>query len=428
MIKAIRTLLPFYFTLAIALLYSNKTNGQIIDNLLNGANGMVRGFFIDSTNNELYVGGQFTTISGVNCNQIARLSNGSWQALGSNEGFKNPGIIYAITRYNNELYIGGSFDSIGNQAIQNIARFDGSSWHQVGQGLNDIVSVLKVYNDTLYAGGEFDTSGTSLVGALAKYDNTNWLYPGLRFNGSVFSLITFNGDLLIGGNFQTTAGNSIINYNSNGYFGDYASLGNFVINLNVISDTLYACGSYTLPVQYLSSFYNNAWNQYPVPSGGQNWVTSIIDFNDERYVSGYFTYDVAMYTSTGFDPILNVPGYVSDLFIFQNKMYMIGWYIDSNLGLNNICALTDTSVGVKPISDIPISIYPNPTHNELNITLPSDIQYPINCAVRNVYGEELKNFKINNRFNNLTLDLPAGMYFLLLENNEIQLSYSVIRL
>lgn len=410
------------------LLNLSKSNGQVIDNLSNGANGMVRGYFIDSINNELFLGGQFNVIYGANCNQIAKLTNTGCLSLGFNDEFKNPGIIYSITKYNNEIIVGGSFDSIGNQAIKNIARFDGSVWHQVGDGLNNIVSVLKVYNDTLYAGGEFDSSGTILTGALAKYNNTDWVYPDIRFNGSIFSLIIYNGDLLIGGNFQTTVGNYIVNHNSNGYFGNYAGLGNFVIKLNIVSDTLYACGSYTLPTQYLSSYYNNSWNQYTVPTGGQNWVTSIIDFNGERYVSGYFAYDVAKYTSTGFIPILNIPGYVSDLFVFQNKLFMIGWYENNNIGLKNICALIDTNVEIKSIAKEIISVFPNPIRNELNIKFPFEVQFPVSCIINNVYGENLKQYNLSSIDNTLDMDIPAGVYVLSLKINHIEYSFSIIKL
>lgn len=61
----------------------------------------------------------------------------------------------AMAVYRDELYVGGDFTSIGGQPIAYIARWNGKEWATVGNGVNGPVDALIVFNDELWAGGAF---------------------------------------------------------------------------------------------------------------------------------------------------------------------------------------------------------------------------------------------------------------------------------
>ncbi|MCK7460967.1 MAG: hypothetical protein MZU84_02295 [Sphingobacterium sp.] len=75
------------------------------------------------------------------------------------------GVVYAMAVMDNQLFIGGSFSSVCGVTVKNIAKWDGHQWTglPVGGGVNGPVRVLAAHNGTLYVGGEFTRLGGDFI-------------------------------------------------------------------------------------------------------------------------------------------------------------------------------------------------------------------------------------------------------------------------
>jgi len=176
----------------------------------------------------LYAGGWFSTAGGVQTKGIARWDGASWSDVG---GGLNPSYsIYTLTVFDDDgagphlpvLIAGGSFSTIAGVNADNIARWDGSSWSPLGSGTNEQVEALAVFDDdgpgpilpALYVGGFFTMAGGLASPHLARWDGTSWSAVGSGTNGTVFAFAPADIDgaglvrasLYSGGAFTTADG------------------------------------------------------------------------------------------------------------------------------------------------------------------------------------------------------------------------------
>ncbi len=79
-------------------------------------------------NTNLYAAGSFTNANGAFVNGVARWNGTSWSALGSGLfstlGSGQPGTGLALTSMNNDLYVGGNFTSAGDKPAISISRWN----------------------------------------------------------------------------------------------------------------------------------------------------------------------------------------------------------------------------------------------------------------------------------------------------------------
>lgn len=128
----------------------------------------------------LYIGGSFTSIDGVSANNIAQWNGTAWSALGI--GTDNRIYTIAIDNENN-IYVGGVFTSAGGSAIRDsLALWNGSVWTHVALDLPtyDIKTILTVGND-LYIG--YYNSGTAYAAEQTIINNSGSavVYPTFSF-------------------------------------------------------------------------------------------------------------------------------------------------------------------------------------------------------------------------------------------------------
>jgi len=164
------------------------------------------------TNDDLYAGGSFRTIDGLEAHNIARWDGVSWTALSTPAGNGVNERVFAVTVDEKEqVFVGGFFTNAGGLPANHIARWDGKawfSWMEEGEsGIDNMVDTLVVDRDgTLYAGGYFTTAGKVLANHIARWDGKEWNSLGKGVNASVRDLVLDNqGILYVGGAF-TTAG------------------------------------------------------------------------------------------------------------------------------------------------------------------------------------------------------------------------------
>jgi trimeric autotransporter adhesin len=123
---------------------------------------------------ELVVVGEIGAGRGAFVDHIARWDGTRWR------GFPGPiqqtlqypyfESLNCCTVFQNELIVGGHFSSIGSLTAFHVARWDGTSWSTFGSGLVGFgeVQALAVYNGELYAGGSFNTN--SGLDGIAKWN------------------------------------------------------------------------------------------------------------------------------------------------------------------------------------------------------------------------------------------------------------------
>jgi cortical protein marker for cell polarity/beta-propeller uncharacterized protein DUF5122 len=117
-------------------------------------------------NDDLYVGGEFTSVQGVSANHVARrdMGNFQWYTLGSGQANGVNGEVNALAASGNTLYVGGDFTTAGGISTNNAAGF-GTVWFSLGSnGLTDTDNLCRVHSlaaegSTLYAGGIFTLAG-----------------------------------------------------------------------------------------------------------------------------------------------------------------------------------------------------------------------------------------------------------------------------
>jgi trimeric autotransporter adhesin len=145
---------------------------------------------------------------------VARFDGTGWTVIGEPDYF-----AYALATCDldgpgpgvEKLYVGGSFTSISGLAASRISAWDGATWSALGGGLNNAVRALAVWDadgsgpglPVLVAGGEF-------ANYAARWNGSAWAaLSGL--NGRVLALAAFDADsagpgtpaLFAGGAFST---------------------------------------------------------------------------------------------------------------------------------------------------------------------------------------------------------------------------------
>ena len=120
---------------------------------IGGLQRVPRCMYKDTTENVLYIGGEFfvagtDTVAGItkwDGHQFHSLGCGLNWGCDTSYNYYNYGVIvYAITKYNNEIYVSGDFRKAGNILVNYIARWNGTTWDSVGHGLQWPAAMLTV--------------------------------------------------------------------------------------------------------------------------------------------------------------------------------------------------------------------------------------------------------------------------------------------
>jgi len=279
----------------------------------------------DGTGLSLFVGGSFTTVGGMTANRIARWNGSSWTTLGAGPNNGIPGADLSVTSlavYDDGtgagLYVGGQFSVISGVTYGNIARWDSAGWSSLQgsqySGTFGKVYALLTYDDgsgiALYVAGFFTNAGGGgpLASRVARWNGTAWSVLGSGVSSSARALASFDdgsGPALYLGGFHTTAGGiaapNIARWNGAAWSAlqEIADLDSEGRALLVYDDgdgaALYAGGSFMTAGGVISGgvarWDGLAWS--PLGEGFNGAVNALASFDDGSgpaiYAGGAFT-------------------------------------------------------------------------------------------------------------------------------------------
>ncbi len=134
------------------------------ENIYNGVNGNVNALAFGGI--DLFVGGNFQTAynssnSTAQSSNIVRWNGTAWSPLGSGID----GSVYSFVTNGADLFVGGNFTSASGVPANSVAKWNGSSWSALGAGLNgSTVKGLAFVGEKL----------TAITSQVFQWDGTNW--------------------------------------------------------------------------------------------------------------------------------------------------------------------------------------------------------------------------------------------------------------
>jgi hypothetical protein len=282
----------------------------------------------DTANGVLYLGGTFTTINSgtTSVNRIVKWDGNTLSPV--SDGINNgvDGDVYALAVSNGILYVGGFFTQLSGGTVANsIAQYNinTNQWQTLGNqdgnafGFNESVNCLAVdETGNIYIAGVFTRNAnlTQTYNNIVKYNPnispptlSKLLQNGTGANGTngQISTITIvpNGYVFVGGTFTTAGGISVSNitfwnpvnstWNATG-----SGLNGTISSLTLNNNILYICGSFTEPVgtgittKNIAQLNINSFVWSPVGTGTEfndGYISVIFVFQNKLYVGGNFT-------------------------------------------------------------------------------------------------------------------------------------------
>lgn len=275
----------------------------------------------------LYVGGRFTEIAGIQARGLAKWDGQTWSEVGGGiQGLNS--IVFALFMDGTNLYVGGSFDQAGSISATNVAKWNGQIWEPLAGGVRSVGSVIYIspsvnafykQDTNLFVSGTFATAGEVSSPNIARWDGSKWhdvgggafipttgIEPGeIIPSGRVLALSGDGTNIYVGGLF-TTAGNTAATNISQWDGGGWHAIGNTsegvshsVFEGEILSgliqkliwrdNSLFAWGDFThlnsLTITNIARWNGSAWDAPIVVEGS---ISGMIEDGSDLYIAGNF--------------------------------------------------------------------------------------------------------------------------------------------
>jgi hypothetical protein len=253
----------------------------------------------------LYAGGNFSSINGVEANRIAMWNGREWLPLGLGLGeIPAPVIphVQAIATSGTNVFAGGTFITAGGQEAWHLAKWDGFEWSGFGRVV-DNVSALFADGDDLYVAAGFNFGNGPTGSTLYRWDGNSWHRVGAddEFKGGILSMVKMNGDLFVAGS-SIRVNNVDVGNSARGDGVSWSSLGagtdNRVNALAVSGTNLYVGGWFDRAggtaaenyMYHITRWDGSKWNRLRTQSeiGLGTHVYSLAVHGTDLYVGGTF--------------------------------------------------------------------------------------------------------------------------------------------
>ena len=396
--------MKYKFSIIILIIFSNTGFAQTWQSMGSGLDRTVRTIVADTINNILYAGGTFMTAGDDTVACLARWDSSGWSEMDGGGGVPNGlgGLfchtVYALTMFKDTLYAIAGFSKYDVSAFS-FAKWNGTTWDSIAP-ITGTCRGFYEHNDTLYILGENLATGNIYGDVILGWDGTNW-FPVINETfdwGWVKTAKWYKGKLYIGGNFKTTSGiddfavwdGNTLQVAERDFSGGSTAIG----ELEIFQDKLYVAGVFEKingdPGDNIALWDGENWSEIGGTTGNP-WGT-IIDlkiYNNYIFITGEFTSAGNITTSRiarwdgqqwcGYDEIFE--GYVYDMAFYKDSLVIsIPYGTIDGANYNRIAIRGDFDIvdtcGAILISNttslkkevIEISIYPNPTQNQLTLS------------------------------------------------------------
>jgi hypothetical protein len=400
-------------------------------------------------------------------------TGGISNCVNNNQTFINSSCIFE-----NELYVGGNFTSIGGIVAHGIARWNGSVWNSVGLGnliQNDCVKDIIVYNSNLYFTADklYKWDGTSIQeftylnsaqNLVTVYGRDLHVFNGelyissgsselLKYNGSSFTQVDLNSSSVTVGSLRC-----VDDYNNTLYIGTTKGLfknqnGNWidcngittstpeVYDIETYNNELYVLGYFSsiggLTVNNLAKYNGSVWTNISLPQGnypvtyplsgytiGTNHLKTM---NNELYIAHTFTSNqqtffpspLTKYNGNQWIQIADNHNSGGGCSIFyNNELYCGGRFfgVFSNVQVIEHFAKLQNNSGLSESHYSNFQLNPNPTSN--SVTINSEKMKNESFIIYDQLGRTVITGKLNGVSSEVNLSaLSKGIYTLKIEGN-----------
>lgn len=238
----------------------NRTYGNLVWSLSNGANSTVNKLLVYPDNDSLYlfVGGAFTSISGIARNYLASVNLITNTVTTWNPSPNSAINTFQIAPSSNTILIGGGFTMYNSQSIRFICEINPPSSNYTLRNFapeptGSVYSIEFYDNQRLAIGGAFTGINRVYRNRLAAInlnngEVTNW---NPNCNGAVWSIAIYNNnELFIGGAFTTVGGQTrnrfaAFNINNGELNNRIYGVSGTVYSMIVLQDELFIGGAFT---------------------------------------------------------------------------------------------------------------------------------------------------------------------------------------
>lgn len=134
---------------------------------------------------QVYLGGSFARVDGVDASGIAMWDGKRWSSLAggvATDSSVDDPAVYAIAGIGDLVYVGGTFEiavnpsGVADAQANNIAVWNRRThrWSSLGVGTTGEVDALLMNGSSLYVGGAFLKAGNLTVNRIARWDGSKW--------------------------------------------------------------------------------------------------------------------------------------------------------------------------------------------------------------------------------------------------------------
>lgn len=410
----------------------------------NGVDGFVQELFVDSSTQQLFVGGKFLQADkSFVANNIAYVTENAgiytWHKMGDGVN----GQVNAITKFGDKIFVAGAFDSASGIAAKNIAYWDGSLWYPAGC-IDGVVNDLVVFEGVLYAAGIFKSCGTDLGKNFAKWDGTSWsMIAGIE--GKINTLEAISGHIVLGGkfDFDTAKNVNAIKWNATSSFQKFPNkINKEVMDFELYKDTLHAAckriitkDTLNLLLKLIDTGWVSFFSPKPLMSFNSYDTLSFNTLCSETTIlnmGGYFNVYWLMSggkNSISFGSIwVNVDSTINKMVLFKKELIMGGKFKTgmsyaiedvpgTKVELNGITKRAPAKLSVSNINleQTKLILYPNPAASGKSIRIENNI-FATEYSISTIEGKQCSSGTISSKNEIQLPQMSAGIYLITLSN------------
>lgn len=430
---------------------------------------------VDSTNNVLYLGGQFYFNNPFPSRSLIKYNGTTFDTLQSGlddyQQFSNTQVS-TLVMFQNKLYVGGNFKKTGKFWCKNLGRWNGTTWDTINFNPNNTVLNMQVYNNELYVSGDFNNIGGINCNGLAKFDGINWYSLNNPYR-CITAMAHFNSKLYISS--MVSANSSCANlmyYDGTNWYPWVGVLGDgakSIEGISVIDSLLFVYGRFNsiagTNCKGIAAYNGSKWFNFGTGLSNSTWETiyDVKKINSDIYITGHYNTIEGISTGTigtinqSYTNIVKFDGQkictisppfgydIHGLVKYNNDIYAHGSFMkignDSVWGLvkwnggNNIISCSNNisiNQSIIGLNEAQLSnnlnIYPNPVKENIVLEF---LDIEVNNASIELYnsiGQKINEIKNINK--KVLIDLSQysnGIYFLKVNNNFSQKTFKIIK-